>query len=291
VGIEVRPLVEADVEAAALVQIDAFDEHDRRLGDPVPDVTPERIEWTALRIRHFLTHDPHGSWVADDAGRITGVALALRRDRLWGLSLLVVDPRSQSGGVGRRLLDAALAYAEPGSPAVILSSRDPRAIRLYASSGFDLHPQIRAAGVIKPARLKTPELPVRDGTAADFDLADAVDVVVRGAARGCDHEMLAAGGPMFVVDSGEQRGYAFLRGGRVATIAATDVATASALLWRCLSHAADLGVEAEVDHVPGNQQWAVRAAIQAGLLIRPIGPVFWRGCSPPAAYLPSGAYL
>jgi len=199
---------------------------------------------------------------------------------------------------GDRILDCtmalgsvALGYAEPDAPGVILSSSDIRAVRLYASAGFDLHPQIRATGTVNTARLRTPELPVRDGSSADFDLADAVAVSVRGAARGVDHAMLLAGGPMFVVDAGEQRGYAFLRGGRPSTIVATDEATASALLWRCLAHAAELGLEAEVDHVPGNQQWAVRAAVEAGLAIRPIGPVFWRGCPPPAAYLPSGAYL
>jgi GNAT superfamily N-acetyltransferase len=257
----------------------------------VPDVTPARIAWTERRIGHLLAHDPDGAWVAEEDGRVAGVALALRRDRLWGLSLLVVDPQTQSRGAGRQLLDAALGYGEPGSPGVILSSSDPRAIRLYASSGFDLHPQMRASGAVHAARLKTPELPVRDGTAADFELADAVDVAVRGAPRRRDHEELAAGGPMFVVDAGGRRGYAFVRGGRVSTIAATDEATASALLWRCLAHAVDIGGDAEVDHVPANQQWAVRAAVDAGLAFKPVGPVFWRGCSPPAAYLPSGAYL
>jgi len=287
----VRPLVEGDIEAAAGVQISGFDDHDRRFGREVPDVTPERIDVTRRRIRHLLTRDPDGAWVAGADGTVIGVALAIRRQRLWGLSLLVVDTHAQSGGVGRRLLDAALSYADPGGPGVILSSSDPRAMHLYASAGFDLHPQIRAGGAVTGARLRVPELPVRDGSAGDYDFADAVDVVVRGAARGADHEMIAALGPMFVVDAGERRGYAFLRGGRVSTIAAPDEVTATALLWRCLAHAADAGVEAEVDHVPGNQQWAVRAIVQAGLTVKPAGPVFWRGCSPPGAYLPNGAYL
>src|SRR3954452_10545538 len=234
-------MTDADVDAAATVQREAFDEHDRRMGDAVPETTPERIEGQCRRIRHMLAHDPQGAWVAEVDDRVVGVALAIRRDRLWGLSLLVVDPQLQSGGVGRRLLGAALSYTEADAPAVILSSRDPRTMRLYASAGFDLHPQIRATGRVETSRLRAMELPVRDGSNADFDFADAVDVVVRGAPRGPDHSVLASGGPMFVVDSGDNRGYAFIRGGRVSTIAATDEQTATALLWRCLAHTVEQG--------------------------------------------------
>ena len=104
VQVTVRKLTDDDVAAAADVQMGAFDEHDRRYGDPVPEVTPQRLEWTQRRIRHFLVHDPDGSWVAESDGRVVGVALALKRARLWGLSLLVVDPsvqRSEERRVGK----------------------------------------------------------------------------------------------------------------------------------------------------------------------------------------------
>ena len=289
--VTVRKLTEHDIAGASNVQMAAFDDHDRQHGDRVPETTPERVAAQQRRIRHFLTHDPDGSWVADADGRVVGVALALKRGDLWGLSLLVVDPSMQSRGLGRRLLDAALTYDDPASPAVILSSRDPRAMHRYASAGFDLFPQVRATGQVASSRLRRPELPVRDGTPADFAMADEVDVVVRGAPRGPDHEILASVGPMFVVDAGDRRGYAYLRGGRVNTVTATDDATASALLWRCLAHVSDEGIDAQVDHIGGNQQWAVRVVVAAGLSMSPAGPAFWRGRTPPAAYLPTGAYL
>ena len=287
----VRPLTEADVDGAVRVQIAAFDDHDRRWGEAVPENTPERLDAQRRRVRHFLTHDPDGAWVADDDGRVVGVALALRRHRLWGLSLLAVDPAVQSRQIGRRLLDAALGYADADGPAVILSSRDPRAIRRYASAGFALHPQVRATGTVAPSLLRVPEVPVREATPADFALADEVDLAVRGAPRGPDHELLAGQGVMFVADGGARRGYAHVHGGRVRAVAATDEATASALLWRALAHACDLGTEAIVEHVAGNQQWAVRAAVEARLSIAPSGPAFWRGRTPPPAYLPCGPYL
>ena len=291
IDVVVRPLVEADLEPAARVQIETFDAHDQRHGRAVPDQTSERLDQQKHRVRHFLTHDPAGAWAAELDGNVVGVALASKRNRLWGLSLLVVDTSLQSHGIGRRLLNAALSYADPDGPGVILSSSDPRAMHSYAAAGFDLHPQVDATGVVARERLRAPELPVREGGPDDFALADAVDLQVRGAPRGPDHQMLASFGPMLVVDSGASRGYAHLRGGRVLTLVATDEATASALLWRSLAHACDRGEPAQVQHIVGNQQWAVRAVVQAGLSLSTAGPAFWRGCAPPAAYLPSGAYL
>jgi GNAT superfamily N-acetyltransferase len=290
--VTVRRLAESDVAGVVRVQIAAFDDHNLQWGEPVPESTPERIDGQRRRIHHFLTHDPEGAWVATSADdRVLGVALALRRDRLWGLSLLAVDPAAQSRRIGRRLLDAALGYAVPDAPAVILSSRDPRAMHRYASAGFALHPQVRATGPVTAARLRVPELPVREATPADFALADDVDRRTRGAPRGPDHELLASQGAMFVVDSDGRRGYAHVHGGRVRTVAGTDDATATALLWRALAHACDLGTDAVVEHVTGNQQWAVRVAVEARLSIAPSGPAFWRGRTPPAGYLPSGPYL
>lgn len=288
-----RPLTDADVDPAREVQIAAFDTHDRERGDPIPAMSPERIEAQRRRIRHFLAHDLPGSWVYEQDGRVVGVGLALRRDNLWGLSLLVVEPGLQSRGIGRALLDATLGYAKPDDMAVILSSSDPRALRRYASAGFALYPQIRASGTVD-RRLLPPASPrVRIGGPDFIDMANAVDVVVRGATRGPDHELLTAVyAPMFVVDDAAGRGYVYpsLTGG-VYLLAATDDATATDLLWACLAHDVELGLESAVDHVNAEQQWAVEVVVRAGLSMSPAGPVFWRGRTPPRSYLPSGAYL
>jgi hypothetical protein len=44
VNVTVRRLGEADIDEAVGVQIDAFDQHDRLWGVPVPEMTPERLE-------------------------------------------------------------------------------------------------------------------------------------------------------------------------------------------------------------------------------------------------------
>src|SRR3954470_23926137 len=97
-----------DVEAVRTVQEAAF----ARPDEPPRATTDEVLQRQRRRIHHFLEHDPAGSWVAELQGQVVGVALALRRAHLWGLSLLVVDPQVQSRGIGRLLMDAALRSAE-----------------------------------------------------------------------------------------------------------------------------------------------------------------------------------
>ncbi|HWC34300.1 MAG TPA: GNAT family N-acetyltransferase [Mycobacteriales bacterium] len=285
-------MTEADVEETVRIQIDAFSDLGRREGqqpEPVLDYQRNRAK---LRHHHFVTHDPGGSFVATIDGQLVGCALALRRGTLWGLSLLVVDPARQSAGAGRKLLDAALAYADGCDRAVILSSTDPRAIRAYATSGFELFPQVAASG--KPSLDARPPRnhAVRSGAVGDTTFLDAIDRAVRGAGRGPDHELIGGiGATCFVVDDGPGRGYAYVRDGDVYLLAATDDATATALLWHCFEFAADSNLKVSVEHMTGEQQWAIDACFAARLKVVPGGPVFWRGATPPRAYLPSGAFL
>lgn len=289
--VDVRPMSAADVEPASRAQVAAFDDLDRRLGLPPPTERSAQI-WERIRARHhhFLTHDPAGCWVATADGAVIGCALALRRDLLWGLSLLVIDPAHQSSGAGRRLLDASLTYAEGCDLAIVLSSSDVRAMRSYATSGFELFPQVGATGA--PSAIPAPSLRVRDGSLADAGLMDQVDVTARGAPHGPDHSQLDRFMQGFVVDDAAGRGYAWVRpDGDIALLAATDDITATDLLWRCLAHCHDLAVTATVSHLNAEQQWAISVCYAARLEVKPDGPVFWRGRTPPRCYLASGAYL
>src|SRR3954447_20423371 len=278
----------SDVEASRVVQALAFAGPD----DPTDPTTfpPEVTARQHRRINQFLTHDAPGSWVAESDDGVIGVALALRRDDLWGLSLLAVRPDCQAKGVGQQLLAGTLTYATDARRSVILSTSDPKAMACYARAGFDVHPQVAGRGSVR--RLGPGSDRVREGSPADVDFADDVDAVVRGARRGPDQLVLAETWSMFVVDDSGGRGYAYMRdNGEVEVVAATDDETATALLWRCLEYAADRGVEASVEHVNAAQQWALRVMVSAGLSLRPSGPVFWRDATPPPSYLPSGPWL
>ena len=285
-AVTVRPLTAEDVIAVADVQSRSFDEVDRRFGEPVAEATPAGTARRQRRIGHLLEHDPEGAFVACLDDRLVGAALALRRGDLWGLSLLAVEPELQGRGIGRQLLAATLRYGDGASTAVILSSRDSRALAAYADAGFDLHPQIAGVGVLDRRLLPASSARVTPG--ADADLVDAVDRVVRGASRGPDHAQLAADGPSYAVNDGAGRGYAFVRSGFVSALAATDDETATALLWAGL---AETDGEVRIGHVTGVQQWAVRVIAAARLRVIADGAAFWRGRLPPPGYLPNGAYL
>lgn len=291
-AVTVRPMAEADIAAATLAQIAAFEALDLSSGVTPRTVTDAVLARMHGRYRHFLDHDPAGAWVATEDDRVVGAALGLKRELLWGLSLMCVDPSVQSSGIGRRLMDATLTYAEGCSQLVILSTHDPRAMRLYATSDFAVHPQVEGMGEPDRSVLPAAHRPVRAGSLADVEFADAVDRVVRGAPHGPDQVRMATDLQMFVVDDVEGRGYAYLReDGVLYNLAATDDDTARALLWHCLATVSDLGRSADVYHLNAEQQWAIEICYRARLRVTPGGAAFWRGGSPPRAYLPSGAYL
>ena len=122
-----RPLLADDAVAVHEVAKAAFDDLARRTGHSPPP--PGGDAGAHVRIRHVALTDPGGAWVAEADGAIAGAVLALMREGLWGLSLLVVHPAAQSRGTGRALLELALGYGAGARGQVILSSDDPRALR------------------------------------------------------------------------------------------------------------------------------------------------------------------
>jgi hypothetical protein len=130
----------------------------------------------------------------------------------------------------------------------------------------------------------------RPGSASeDRELCDAVSRHVRGAAHGPDLEaMQRAGSTLLVHDDG---GWAAVRDGSVALLAARDEAIATDLLWSALAFG-ERGATVHLDFIAAGHDWAVQACLAAGLALSPDGPVFTRGeVGPLAPYLPSGAYL
>jgi hypothetical protein len=223
--------------------------------------------------------------VAERDGEVVGGALAIVREGVWGLSLLVVRPDAQSSGAGRELLARAYEYGNGARGRIVLASRDPRALRAYARLGLALHPAAAAHG---RARIAAPP-EVRPGDTDDLPLTEAVDRAVRGAAHGEDIlALLEADGRLLVLP---ERGYAVMRGPELRLLAAFDEAGAATLLRGCLA-AAD-GAESTVDFITSAQQWAVAPCVEAGLELRSEGGAVFLGgdVGPFAPYLPSGAYL
>jgi GNAT superfamily N-acetyltransferase len=243
------------------------------------------------RVIHTLTTDPAGAFVAlGPRGRVVGVAMATRRDGLWALSLLAVDPDVQERGIGWRLLTAALGYAQPADARMILSSHDQRAQHLYARAGLVPRPTVAARGTVARRRFPLTGRP-RRGDAGDLALCDAVDRQVRGFMRPEDLAFLLANGSrLWIVDDAGGQGYALGQAERLSTLCATDGATAAALLAGVIA-AAGPG-EFEVGWLTEGQDWAYPVLFRAGLDVLPWGPIWVAGgVGRLVPYVPSGALL
>lgn len=281
-AVRIRPLCEDDVDPA-----DALAARVLSIPDPGETDAARRARGVG-RIAHLLETDPGGAWVADRDGEVVGVALALLREGVWGLSLFTVAEDAQGRGVGAELLRRTLAYGDDARGHLILSSTHPAAMRLYAATGIPVRPCLAAAGIVDQARM--PDLDgAEEAGAAGIAVADAIGREIRGAGHGRDLAVpLRFGARLFVV---ADRAFSVVRGGHVVLLAARDEAAARTALWAAL-HSAGPGATSGVDFLTAGQDWAVAVALQAGLQLSPDGPVFAGGeLGPLAPYVPSGAFL
>jgi len=252
--------------------------------------TAEAVRRSEARHVHALETDPQGAWVAlDDGGEVCGVALAIVREDVWGLSLLAVRPDLQGRGIGRRLLERAWGYADAAGVRgrIILSSTDPKAMRRYARLGLALRPCVAAGGIVDRSRLPRPSGAVV--ASEDVERTAPISRHVRGAAHVVDLPVLLDAGCRLLLHG--DRGFAVHDGEAVKLLAALDEEAACDLLWACLA-ASGPGATVSVDLLSAGQDWAVRTALDAGLALSPDGPIFTGGrLGPLAPYVPSGPFL
>lgn len=282
----------SDARAVRTVSAAAFAAMEEALGGVAAPWTPARIALTESRTRYLAGTDPGGCWIAEDGGEPVGVALALRREGLWGLSLYAVLPAAQGKGLGRLLLDHALAYGRGCLRGIVVASPDPHAARRYHAAGFRLHPTMMFTGQVDRAALPAADgIPVHLGDASHQPLLDSVDRRVRGGAHGGDHEQLLRGGDeLLVVDTMAGSGYCYRRAGRIMLLAATSRRLAARLLTEALLRI-PVGTEATVSNATAEQDWAVAVCLAAGLTLSTRGYLALRGMRPPMPYLPSAGYL
>ena len=133
---EVRRAGPADAAAAAAL-LDAFNrEYD--------EFTPG-VEVLAERLAPLIESEEVLVWLAESDGKPSGIAVMLFRTSLWAprpdayLAELYVAPDRRDEGIGRGLLDAAIAAAREAGAEVIdlnTSTSDRAARVLYESAGF-----------------------------------------------------------------------------------------------------------------------------------------------------------
>lgn len=293
-SVTIGPLTPDDAVEASELSDRVWRAYGAAQGRPDPPApTEEEVDRSRRHFRRHAELDPDDAHAAWDGDRLVGVALARRRETLWGLSLLIVDPDAQSRGVGRRLLDASLTTVGDAATALIVSSQDPRAAARYAFAGFALHPTLRAAGALDREALGAVD-GERDGDEADHGWIDDLGRDLRGAGYGPDLAELAEDAELVVVDRGSRRGWAFIREAGVGQLGATDVELAADTLRAALARTTpslsdqERGEGAVVPRLGAAHQWAIDVVVHAGLRLAPWGPVCVRGRLPAAHYLPHG---
>lgn len=275
----IRPLERSDLPNVADVSAAAF-------GVDISEPTA-RARWLE-RVRHPWVTDPEGAFVAERDGQLVGVAEAIMREHLWVLSLLAIDPRGQSGGAGRLLMRQALGYGPADAPGLIVSSNDPRALRLYALSGFTLRPTFDAQGVLDHRALPRRISGVVEDTDPNLELLASVSRAVRGAPQTPELEWALRRGAR-LLRAGD-RGFAVAQPGQVWMLAARDEDTATALLWSALA-LSGTDDPVRVRWVGGEQQWAIHVLLRARLNLTAYGALAIRGkVGPLAPYIPSGPF-
>jgi GNAT superfamily N-acetyltransferase len=286
-------MTDADVTASVEALDVSFLAMRARFDLPVTGTSIQDERWRRERTRHFLRTDPEGSWVAEDDGTVVGMSQSFVREGYWVLSQLATVPGRQGAGVGRELVRLALTHGDPTSPGTIQCSRDPKAMALYASLGFALHPVVAGWGLVRRDGVERPNDVVRfepgQVTARELDVVTAIDRVVRGSARTEDVEsMLSQPGTRLLLNS--DAGYAVAKDNRLVTLGARNE-EAAALVLRTMLAEAPADEIIEVNWVTGSQQWAIGVLVEAGVELQPYGPVMVRNMSgPPYPYIPSGGY-
>ncbi|GAA1331712.1 hypothetical protein GCM10009647_071790 [Streptomyces sanglieri] len=289
---QIRPMQEGDLHSAERTSAATFleaEELNRRIVEP--EVQPRSAEASALwidRMRLFLTVDPGGCWVAEDnVGEIAGFAISQNRDRIWYLATYGVLPGRQGQGVGKGLMNAALAHAGDRQ-GIFISSVHPGATRRYRLAGFSLHSQVRMTGTVDRSVLAA-VTGLDEGGTGDFDWMDRLDTDLRGAGHGPDHAFMLATLRLIVSRSDAGRGYAYVDDrGHVALLAAAHEETARALLWEALASSRE---EAFVPSITTVNEWAMDVGLAAGLDIVQEGYVAVRDMEAPGPYLASGHFL
>ena len=163
------------------------------------DEAARRARASARGSRHLLDTDPGGAWVAERDGRVEGVALALVREGVWGLSLFARAEALQGRGVGRELLDALLGLRRRRARAHHPLLDHPQAMRRYARAGLRAAPVRRRRPGSPTARARPTSTASSRRGEAGLAVADAIGRDVRGAGHGRDLPVPMAHGARLLV--------------------------------------------------------------------------------------------
>src|SRR5262245_20932505 len=271
---------------------DLLERRGRRAARP-PD-TP-----VASDARAALTSDPDGYFCALEEGQIRGMVSALVRGRVWYLSMFFVLPGDQGRGLGRALLERALAYGEACGTEIrcTWATLDPRAQARYVMAGMAPRwPIYRLDGdTTAVARLKARAGlgPRERELRCDPGVAETLTAEVFGHRRAEDlaHWRGDGGAAVAIERGGNIAAFAYRRGPRLGPAAGCDE-TALLQAVAAAATAAAAGGGSVTARVPGACASLLEAMVACGFRLGdPTLFMASRLFGRPDLYLPSGPIL
>jgi GNAT superfamily N-acetyltransferase len=249
--------------------------------------------------RAGLASDPDGYFCAVEDGRIRGMVSALVRGPVWYLSMFFVLPGDQGRGLGRALLERALAYGEARGVEVLrtLATLDPRAQARYVMAGmaprwpiYPLDGDVTAVARLK-ARVgldpRARELPCDPGAAEKL----TAEVFGHGRAGDLAHFRSDGGAAVAIERGGEVAAFASRRGQRIGPAAGRDETAFLQAVAAAAASGADGGGSVTM-RVPGACASLLQALVGSGFRIgNPTLFMASRLFGRPELYLPSGPIL
>jgi GNAT superfamily N-acetyltransferase len=279
-GVRIRPAEPADLPACARIWREGINDYLRRLNQRE---IPDDLAAISRLHAHLLATDPDTFLVAvrkgdadGDGKRVIAFGAAIRRDGVWFLSMLFVEPGEQGAGLGRALLERILPADGDPVLATATDSQQPISNALYAA--FGMVPRMPLLSLVgRPADWDAfGTLPAGVAAVPFEDLAGGAHRELAGAVDGIDREVAGFGHPAdhrflrlegrrgFLFRAGERiLGYGYAgESGRVGPIAVRDEALLAPALGHVLRAVEPRGASAL--WVPGLADRAVVPLLRAG---------------------------
>jgi len=243
--------------------------------------------------------DPDGYFCAVDEGRIRGMVSALVRGRVWYLSMFFVLPGDQGHGLGRALLERALAYGETRGAEIrcTWATLDPRAQARYVMAGMAPRwPIYRLDGdapAVARLMARSGLDPWERGQPCNPGTAEELTAEVFGDRRADDLAHLRAdgGAAAGIERGGKLAAFAYRRGERIGPAAGRDETTLLRAVAAAAAAGADGGGNVTV-RVPGSCSFLLEAMVCCGFRLGdPTLFMASRLFGRPDLYLPSGPIL
>jgi ribosomal protein S18 acetylase RimI-like enzyme len=264
-----------DVSAVSTVWADAVNALNQRHGfgnSPLNPVPPNPYYAFAL------TEEPDGFWVAEDAGEIIGYALSWVRHSLWFLGMLFVHSAHQGKGVGRHLLDLALAYGSQAritNRGLITFAYNPTSISLYMRYGMypreALYAMRGASATVRSGEAVAVDHDRADASPESVEMLSQIDGQVLGFAREQHHRYLLStpGASCHLFRSGGAvLGYAYVwAGGRIGPLAVTSHSRFALVLNAALGLATTDNTDSVSIIVAGSNEQGLAIALGRGMRI------------------------